>query len=338
MKAVSSGWARRFIGSGGIDSFRTALDRENYWTIEVFDLMVQRCDDLIFLNPQEGLEGSKILLDLIVRIRGIDDERRALAHAVLGSALRGMSLYSDARSSYEKALSLAQSDVVRGRIFQRCSVLEWAEGDFDLSFSFINDSIDLLSGHDLGTSLTLRGSLHAVTGNLSKSVQDHGNALTLLRSGSRSYFCAIRNLGDSLCSLHDLDKIGEVMALLKKCRSMAMEMSRTRRRCPLAFIDWVEGRVNGKLGSHRRAVALLKKARKCLLSLGGDYLRDGLLVSVDLAMALDGMGDLNQANDELQNSLSIAITHRLTESANVIRAYSKNSGRFVDLRKKLQEV
>lgn len=300
--SVSEHWVRRFLGNGREKAFRFAASREYYWTAEVFDVMSDRCDDLIFLDPDEGLRCAEILVELAGRIRDLDLDRRGFSYAILGSALRKIGRYKDARESYTVAIEMISSKLLRGRVLQRFSVLEWMAGSPKLGLKIINQSMAALTGHDLGTSLVIRGSIHGALSEYTRSVEDHGLALTLLDVGSRSYFCAVRNLADSLINVRDVGAIGAALKLISKGRSMAMNLNRYKRRAPLALLNWVEGRLYCKLGSHKRGASLLGKAKKSFLSFKSfDHRRDALIVSGDLIVAFDSMGDFESSASEFED-------------------------------------
>lgn len=302
MGGVSKHWADRFLGRGGEEAFQHAFLKEHYWTAEVFDVMSERCDDLIFLDPQEGLRCAEILVAFGARVRDLDSDRGGFAHAVLGSALRKVGRYEAARKSYRKASELVRSGVLKGRVLQRMAVLEWLAKSPEAGLEIVNRSIEFLSGHDLGTSLVIRGSIHSLLARHESSVEDNGLALTLLHVGSRSYFCAVRNLGDSLIELRDVEAIGAVLKLTSKGREIAMGLNRYKRRTPLAYLNWVDGRLYCKLGSHKRAASLLRKAKKSFFSFTGfDHQREALIVSGDLIVALDSMGEFECSISEFQD-------------------------------------
>ena len=341
MNPVGSVWAKRFMTKASLSDLQTACDRENYWTVEVFDLMAERCDELNFLDPIDGLEASQILICFAKRVRDLDLSRQALAYAVLGSAFRVNSLYTQAHAAYETALKMAGSRATRGKVLQRVAVLNWAEGAYRNAFKIIEESIDLLDDHDLGVSFAIRGSLFSVTGKIVRSIEDQGRALLLLKRGSHSYFCALRNLGDSLVATQDLDAISEALKLLRRGREMVQGMTRARRKAPTAFLEWVEGRINGKLGSHNQGIKKLTRAKKLFLELGGEYFRDALLVSVDLAIVHEASGAEEEALGELFAAYEAATESSLAESSlaesrTVIKLYLDARGHSLNaLRKNL---
>lgn len=298
---VSSNWLRRYLGRGGEKAFRSAMSKDKYWTAEAFDIMAERCDDLSFLDPQEAIKCSKILVDFGERV-GLDRDRKGFSYAVLGSAQRSVGDYSVARTSYGRAAAMVSSPVLAGRVLQRLAVLEWLDGSPAAGLKIINQSMDLLNGHDLGTSLVIRGSIQSLLGEEQSAVQDQALALGLLRVGSRSYFCAVRNLGNGLVESGNPEAMGNALKLIRKGREMAMNLNRYKRRVPLALLNWVEGRIHSKLGSQKRGVALLFKAKKTLQSFKSfDYQRDALIVSGDLVVALDSMGDFEGSISEFED-------------------------------------
>lgn len=316
MDTVSLEWAKRKFKKGYSKEFQHALNKESYWTPQVFDLMVNRCDEIIFENPSDGLVAAQILLKLAGRVRDIGRGRQAMALAVLGSACRVNIQYGQARECYLKALALArnQDPKVRGGVLQRFAVLEWSEGNLEKALVAIEESLELLDGHAFGVSLIIRGGVRSDRGDFKKSAEDHGLALRLVKPASREYICALRELSDSLMRMSDIDALGGAIKVLAAARKGINE-GRNLRRTLVAYIDWVEGNIYARLGSHRIAITKIRKACKRFMAMKGTYLRDYALATNDLVRIYEDSGDLEAALDCAEDA--IQLTTSLPESTNL---------------------
>lgn len=313
MDTVSLAWAKRKFKKGSSAEFMHALNKESYWTPQVFDLMAERCDELIFESPSDGLVAAQALLKFAGRVRNLGQDRQVIALAVLGSACRVNIQYSQARECYLRALALARGrkPVVRGRVLQRFAVLEWSEGNIKEALSSIEESLELLDGHAFGVSLIIRGSIRSDCGDFKKSAEDHGLALRLVKPASREYICALRELSDSLMRMSDIETLGGAIQVLAAARK-GIDEGRSLRRTLVAYIDWVEGNIYARLGSHRIATTKLLKACKRFMAMKGTYLRDYALAAGDLVRIYEDSDDLDAAVNCAETALQL--TASLPES------------------------
>ncbi|KXJ04903.1 hypothetical protein AC249_AIPGENE21919, partial [Exaiptasia diaphana] len=245
-------------------------------------MALKRCDEISIEVPAQGVIAAKSLCRFG---QLISPEIFAMATAVKGSAYRVLGRFDESRESYEKSLEIASKPtVVRGRILQRFAVLEFDLVKNATARKRINESLELLeSEEDTAISLIIRANIDLADGQYLECLQSAGFALRSLnpKHHQRAYLAGVQVLGRGIlaggASSEDISAICRLIQELKRNRP------RRRSVCWL-YLDLVEAQIYARLGSHRQAERQFLRVRERLFEAGGEHFREGLLVSLDLAV------------------------------------------------------
>lgn len=325
-KIVDPQWARRVIGTASADKIAKLVERSNYQSVDVFWLLVRRCDEISFDKPRDGLMAAQVVCGFA---SGLGRDQAAMGLAVLGSAYRMAGNLAMSRVAYEDALKLAQNapnldPVIKGRILQRFSALAVTELRTKEALDLVNESLKLLDdGLEEAVSLVLRSKIFALEAEYEKSLEDACFALQWLDPirNVRAYLSAVQSVADSLLSGGNSSAtLIEVSRLIQKAKKKLG--SRKVRESPGWFyLHWIDAQIAGKLGMHREAIRKLLKVREGLFEAGGDYFRDALLASVDLAVVYEDSGSDELGRKEVAKALELAKIYGFSKEAATLEAY-----------------
>ena len=339
-KSVSREWMLRSIRGASVTDIHKIVQRESFRNEEAFDLLADRCKELYQQSPRTGLEASLLLYEFSLSL-SIDAQGKALD--ILGSSYRRNGRYDKAAEVYRRALAMPVSDSIRGGLLQRQAVLDMLSLRFDDALAATNRSIEMLQGPALGCSFVIRSQVHSLMGDYKNSVADAGFGLTQLVEGKtdeRWFISAVQSISNALLAgpggLDDLRAASSLIKNLK--RRLRGSGSGRYRSTAWLYLDWIEGQISGRLGSHRQAVRQLEKVRDRFYEAGGDcYLRDALLVSIDLAVVHDAMADSATAVGECDKALEIAEALGLETEVSLLKAY-RSSRSFMGLEREARGI
>ncbi len=322
-KSVSREWMLRSIRGASVTDIHKIVERESFRNEEAFELLADRCKELYEQSPQVGLQAALLLYEFSLHL-SIDAQGQALD--ILGSSYRRNGRYDKAQDAYKRALAMPIADEVRGGVLQRKAVLNLMELQFDDALMAINRSFEMLQGSALGCSFIVRSKIYGLKGDYKKSADDAGLGLTLLdcKKDQRWFISGVQSVAHALLagtgSTEDLRAAYNLIDTVK--RQLRGTGSGRYRSTGWIYLDWIEGQINGRLGSHRQAVRQLEKVRDRFYEVGGDcYLRDALLVSVDLAVVHDAMADSARAASECDAAVELARALGLQSEMSILSAY-----------------
>jgi len=267
------------------------------WTEEFCRLYFERCDEVLFESPSEGLEMAEIAPLLAKRVSveacGSHQRQKELliqALAILGGAQRATGHPSLAHRSYETALEICREGEVaeteKANLYRRLAVLRSSQKRFAEALTRVGSAIEIYRRFpdrrdDLASTLVIRGVVHSQAERPSEAIRDFCEALTLAdpKGASHTYQSAVHNLALNLLRTSSVESLGEAQRLLRRARRLLVG----RRRCslPKQKLNWLEGLILVRLGLTRRGEVLLRQARQGFVELGAPF--EMALVSLDLA-------------------------------------------------------
>ncbi len=184
------------------------ITRAKFWKPELFEHFLERCNELSFRVPREGLALAEHGPAYAARVAAANPECSGpvlllQAHTYLGSAYRRVCDYERAEAVFRKALQYrvhAPGPVV-AELYLRLAYLRIAQRDPE-AFQLIEEAIailkrgNLVDRHDLGRCLICRGIGFFEFKQPGKSIEDLTAALNhlSLRKGPRAYYSALHNL------------------------------------------------------------------------------------------------------------------------------------------------
>ena len=324
-KPVSQRYMARTIRGATLEELARITRRERFRTAAAFELLAERCKQICDETPRLGLPVARLLVDFSSHF---SSDAQGRAACLLGAACRRNRRYGAAWEAYQKALTLPLSDSVKGTVLHSQAVLHLDLLDFPRALEDANAAIELQEGERLGVALVIRSKIYASMGDFKSSSEDAEIALALLdaKKDQRSFISAVQSIAVALLarpeSSNGLRDAFTLIAAVK--RHLRGNGSGRYRSAAWLYLDWVEGQINGRLGSHRQAIRQLEKVRSRLCEIGGDcYLRDALLISVDLAVVYDMMAESGRAVEECNAAFQIARSLGLESEATMLAAYQR---------------
>ena len=279
------------------------LTNRKFWREEIFWQFAERCDEMIFENPQRGLEEARNALRLAELCAATSDcpgRLHVAAYSLIGSAHRACAQYDQAEVSYAQATEhgrdLAPLDLVD--LKRRMAILRRDLNDYQGALELVNEAIrtyrndgDVTETHFLGKCYQARGVIflqrawrlnrgHALsTRDLHQALVDLTKALYHLDPGDqpdRHYFAAVHNLSIVLLDCHDPAALGLALKHLTKAQK---SLYYTRHHLAKYKLKWLKGLLENRFGSTRRGERLLLQARDGMRVLGAIY--ELAMISID---------------------------------------------------------
>ncbi len=273
------------------------IQRPKYWTPAFCRLYLERCDELIFGDPQAGLQAAEFAPELAALVSRFDRQRRLhprlqlRALAVLGSAYRVVGDLEQSGATYAEALqrlaagSFPASE--KANLYFRVAILRCvqdrraeAEAKIEESVEIYRRSSQQLKQQHLGEALTIRGYIRKVHGDSAGAMKDWSEALSCTdpQLKPRVHYSATHNLACGLarratCSAD----LAEVEVYLGQARKLLSKRPRSLQKLRLV---WLQGMIYMRFGSTRRGEAAFRAARKGFLAIEACF--DMALVSLDL--------------------------------------------------------
>ncbi len=184
------------------------LSREKFWRVELFEHYLERCNELLFRTPADGLafalHAPVYALKVAEANPGVSGpELQLRGYAHLGSAYRSVSDYEHAEHAFQEARKHESHSSSRAvaDFYLRLAYLRVVQQDPE-AFKLIDEAIgilkrgNLVDRHDLGRCLLCRGYAFFEFKQPGKSLEDLSAALNhlSLRKGPRPYYSTLHNL------------------------------------------------------------------------------------------------------------------------------------------------
>ncbi len=271
------------------------LERSCYWDPGFCDLYLEFCDEMIFSDPQVGLEIAQVAPRLAEATpreanpegRREDQERLVRAYVVLGSAYRAMTRYREAGEAYRKALRLCRRRVsvsCQADLDQRWAYLHACQGRFADALRFIKrargrfEAVKDASG--AGMAAVIHGAILIRASEFAKAASVLSKALAQYRLDARSEYSATHNLAYAVSQAEDPARLQVAVEHLQRARQL-LGRRRSVQKCRLY---WVEAMIFIRLGKMDQGEQRYRKALAGLIHFGVPY--SIALVSLDLSALL----------------------------------------------------
>lgn len=262
-----------------------------YQSWGLFELLIEKSDHAVLVEPQKAQEILRLALDLTdhldasVHGHGAVHAAKARAWAGLGNALR---ILSDFRRS-EQAFQTAEAHLAKSwldpldeaLVLELKASLRRAQRRFDEALAMLEAAIDLYrevnEPHLQGRALLKKGLVLQYAHRYEEACACFRGSLFLLDGSEDPRLVAVGQFNLINC-LHDAGRTAEAAALLPEARQM-MKTSGTR--SDLVRLRWLEGKIAAVLGPPADAEQALLEAREALVEDAAAF--DAALVSLDLA-------------------------------------------------------
>ncbi len=279
------------------DQADLVIQRPKYWTPAFCWLYFERCDELVFGDPQAGLGAAEFAPELAALVGKFDRQThlhprlRLRALAVLGSAYRAVGDLEQSDDTYAQALRLVATGSFpapeRANLYFRVAVLRSLQHRGAEALARIEESVQIyrqssrwLRQRHLGEALTIRGFIYDFNGESAKAMKDWSEALSCTdpQLKPRVHYSATHNLAFGLarratCSAD----LARVEIYLTQARKLLSKRPRSLQKLRLI---WLQGMIFMRFGSTRRGEAAFRTARKGFLAIEASF--EMALVSLDL--------------------------------------------------------
>ncbi len=283
---------------------RLLATRAKFWKPELFEHFLERCNELSFRAPREGLALARHAPAYAAKVCAANPECSSptlmlQAYAYLGSAYRRVCDYERSEVAFQEALKYrtqAPAPVV-AELFLRLAYLRIAQLDPE-AFQLIEEAIailkrgNLVDRHDLGRCLLCRGFAFFDFKQPGKSLEDFTAALNhlSLRKSPRPYYAALHNLATWAVDHGNREQLETAMANLKP--SLSILHSYNRRHYAKLKHRWLIALVDARL-DHDGAAEL------AYLEIQAGFERLGMLyevgmVAIDRALLYRKQGRLDE--------------------------------------------
>ncbi len=279
--------------------------RKAYHRSTFLRLYMDHCDGLIFDNPQYALPWARVAPDIALLVPADKDhaEGLAMAHAVLGGALRSVGKHDQADAEYQIALRIGDSDAVsldvRAEITSRFAMLRACQQRLDEALDLASTAVAHYRGHKhakLAEALARLGYVLIVRGAYDESIYVTGEALELSEPrlsarSARVHHTATHNLAWAALNTSSVGVLRDGLIQVRTARKLL------RSHCdgvPRHKLGWLEGLLWWALDMHPRAITALASARRGFLRLALPF--EIVLVSIDLAAMHAYFRDYEQAS------------------------------------------
>ena len=268
--------------------------RPKFWKAELFEHYLERCNELLFRTPGEGLAFARYGPAYAARVAGANPECSApvlllQAHAHLGSAYRAVCDYHRAEAAFREALKYephAPAPIVAD-LYRRLAYLRMVQQDPE-AFQLIDEAVailkrgNLVERHDLGRCLVCRGQAFFDFKQPGKSLEDLTAALNhlSLRKGPRPYYATLHNLGVWAVHHGTREQLESAMENLKPALSILY--SYNRRHFAKLKLRWLIALIDGRLDHDGAAEESYLEIQAGLERLGMPY--EVGMVAIDRAL------------------------------------------------------
>ncbi len=273
------------------------LESRSYWDPGFYDLFLEYTEELIFRDPQAGLEVARNAVRLAHTLAEGDTPESRKAHqtrlvrafGVLGSAYRAAGHPNTAEEQFRAALRLCRNSgfpaSVQADLYWRLAVLRAYQKRFDEALKLAADSLKLFRAEGdhcgEGIALTTSGTILAIARRFSQAVSTLSETLGTYKLPPRAEYSATQNLGGALSQADNPDLDTALNHLHR-----AKQMLGPRRSVQKSKLHWIEGMIFLRRGSAfiERGEQRLRKALMGFLKFQVPY--EIALVSLDLSTLL----------------------------------------------------
>ncbi len=283
------------------DQADQVIQRPKYWTPAFCWLYFERCDELLFGDPQAGLQAAEFGPELAALVSRFDRQTRLhprlriRALSVLGSAQRAVNDLEQADVTYAEGLRLLAAEPFpaseKANLYLRVAVLRSVQHRGAEALAKIEESVRIyrqssqrLRQQHLGEALTIRGFIYDFNGESNRAMKDWSEALSYIdpQLKPRVHYSATHNLAFGLarratCSAD----LAEVEVYLDRARRFLSKRPRSLQKLRLI---WLQGMIFIRFGSARRGEAAFRTAREGFLAIEASF--EMALVSLDLGRYL----------------------------------------------------
>lgn len=273
------------------------LESRSYWDPGFFDLFLEYTEELIFREPQAGLEVAQVALRLVHTLpdgptpksRRVHQTRMVRAYAVTGSASRVTRCLDSAEELFRKAAGFCRGAgaprIAQAELCWRRAELRADQKRYGEALKLTRDSSRLYraEGHlqGLGIALAIRGMVYALNRRFAEAVSTLSKALGTYKLPPRAEYSATHNLG---CALAEADNPD--LAMAERHLHRARQMLGPRRSVQKSRLYWIEGMIFLRRGS-----AFIERGEQRLLRALTGFLKfqvpyEIALVSLDLSTLL----------------------------------------------------
>ncbi len=285
------------------------LEQRKYWDLTFLRLYLDHCDTLLFDNPKAGLQAAVVAPKLALLI----PERRpyewkeftsesekqqhrellAKSQAVLGGAYRATARFEEADEAYAEVARICSTGpvcpTIRANLDKRLAKLRSAQRRFGEALNLIDSSIEIYKDTDTvyhADAILTKGYILFELGRFSESVPLFAEALFLAGDhrrvssvAARTVYCAVHNLAETTARICSVDDIIVARRYVNQAKRF---LSKKRASINKHKLSWIEGRIDGRLGSARAAERRFLGAIEPLLKLGAVF--EAALVALDLSV------------------------------------------------------
>ena len=276
------------------------IQRAKYWNPAFCWLYFERCDELIWEAPEDGLAAAEVCPELVslteTQTRRPQDRLQLRALGVLGTAYRTTDELNRAEEIYKTAFelirrskSVLQSDAANA--FFRFSYVLSARHRCESAVEVAGQSIGIyreaakdVRRRCLGEALAARGYAHHGNGCLDLAMKDWGEAIACVdeKRAPRVFYTAVHNL--ALGMMQGVIPAADLSQVEKYVTRARRSFTKKLLSVPKMKVCWVLGMIQMRFGSTRRGEAAYKKTIDGYLQLG--EIIDAVLVSVTLGKHL----------------------------------------------------
>ncbi len=290
------------------DEADVVIQRSKYWSPAFCWLYFERCDQLIWEAPEDGLVAAEVCPELVslteIQTRQPQDRLQLRGLAVLGTAYRTTDELNRAEEIYKAAFelirrssSIIQSDAAN--VLFRFSYALCCQDRCELAVEVADQSIGIyrkapkdIRRRHLGEALLARGYIQHANGELALAMKDWGEAVACAdeKLTPRVFCTAVHNLALGMTQggipADDLSRVEKYVT--RTCRSFTKKLLSA----PKLKVCWMRGMIQMRFGSTRRGEATCRKVIDGFLSLG--EVVDVALVNVTLGKQLYQEGRLDE--------------------------------------------
>ena len=241
------------------------------------------CSEQVFTSPDTALLHCQLALD-IARKTG-DTHTLARAHAITASAYRLLALFPRCEKEIQTAFKHAKSCSCCLAVVNRClGNLRLYQKRFELAIKLFNEAIVHCQKHEdedgVGRTLICRGVAWWRLGKIDAALEDERRAITLLSPDTPEFFylAALTNTCAFLATGEDRHFVNAESFLDQFHRFLAGRSNVTAVRVRLS---WTRGLVLARLGQRKRALQMLRKARKRFLNTRQDA--EAVAITADIS-------------------------------------------------------
>ncbi|MCP3963413.1 MAG: tetratricopeptide repeat protein [bacterium] len=286
-----------------IEKIEAIVFDPRYWDETVLERLLDRCDDVLFRDPQSGLKIARIAPQVAQAISarrrpGADQQtpeqkrlRRDLlvrAYASLGDAYRVAGRPHEAEKPFQEASEIVNSEAISrsegANLYRRLAALRACqkrhEDGLELAEKAVEIDRSLDSKKNLAWSLTVVGYVYVEALRFPEAFPSLGEALNLVtwKSAPRIYHAATHNMAYVISQTGRLDDLDQVRIYIRRARKCAGRGWSV----PKAKLLWIDGKA--LLRSHFTPLAerRFKRALEVLRMFRAPF--DVALVSLDLTV------------------------------------------------------